>query len=140
MGIKVYRANSRIPVKIGEAVFKIAPLTQEQKVKLMEYVSMDGGSRVESLAKMSFLSVKYSLKEVSGLEFEDGSEYKLEFDSDGLVSDKSISELMNTEISQELLISCQSFMQGIPKQIINPATKEKFQNIEILTDTLPKKK
>lgn len=118
----------------------IAPLTQEQKVKLMQYISMEGGNRVENLAKMSFECVKYCLKEVSGITFEDGSEYKLEFDADGSASDKSISELMNSEISQELLISCQSFMQGIPKQIINPNTGKKFDNVEIIQEENSSKK
>lgn len=140
MAIKVWRANSRIPVKIGDAVFKIAPLTQEQKVKLMQYVSMDGGNRIESLAKMSFECVKLCLKDVSGIEFEDGSEYKLDFDSDGFVTDKSVSELMNTEISQELLSACQAFIQGIPKQVVNPSTGKKFDNIEVLTEENNSKK
>jgi hypothetical protein len=140
MAIKVHRSSSRLIAKIGEASFKLAPLSQENKVALMSYVSMDGGTRVENLAKMAFMSVKYCLKDVSGLEFEDGSEYKLEFDNDGLVSDKSISELMNTEISQELLSTCQAFMQGIPKEIINPNTKTKFDNIEILQDESSSKK
>lgn len=140
MAIKVYRANSRVSVQIGDAIFKLAPLSQDQKVQLMQYVSMDGGSRVENLAKMSFMACKFCLKDVSGISFEDGSEYKLELDADGLVSDKSVSELMNSEISQELLVACQSFMQGIPKQIVNPSTGKKFDNVEILHEESNSKK
>ena len=140
MAITVRKATDRIEIQIGDAKFKMAPLSQDQKIKLMEYVSMDGGSRVENLAKMSFLSVKFVLKEASGLVYADGSEYKLELDNDGLVSDKSISELMNTEISQELLTCSQSFMQGIPKEIINPMTKKKFENVEIISELSNSKK
>lgn len=140
MAIKVHRASSRISVKIGDAIFKMAPLSQDHRVHLMKFVEMDGGSRIENFAKMAFLSIKYCLKECSGLVYEDGSEFVLDFDSDGQLSDKSISELMNTEISQELMTACQSFIQGIPKEIINPNTKKKFDNIEILDDTSNSKK
>lgn len=139
MAIKVYRANSKISVKIGDAVFKLSPFTQEQKIELMQFVSMDGGSRIENLAKMSFMACKFAIKEVSGIVYEDGSEFKLEVDEKG-VTDKCLSELMNTEINQELLASCQALLQGVPKEILNPVNQKKFDNVEILSDSsIPKK-
>lgn len=138
MAIKVFKKTSRIPVKIGDAVFKLAPMDQEQKTELMQYISLDGGNRIENLAKISFLSCKYTIKEIEGLVYEDGSPFELSFDEKG-VSDKSLSELMNTEISQELLSACQAFLQGIPKEILDPQTKKKFKNVEILSESASKK-
>lgn len=139
MALKVYRSTSRIPVKIGDALFKLSPFTQEQKIELMQCISMDGGTRVENLAKMSFMACKFAIKEVSGIVNEDDSEFKLEFDEKG-VSTESLNTLLTLELSQELLTTCQTFIQGIPKEILNPTTKKKFENVEILPQETVSKK
>lgn len=100
---------------------------------------MDGGTRVENLAKMSFMACKFAIKEVSGIVNEDDSEFKLEFDEKG-VSTESLNTLLTLELSQELLTTCQTFIQGIPKEILNPTTKKKFENVEILPQETVSKK
>lgn len=139
MAIKVFKTSDRIPVKIGDAVFYLAPMSQEQKLDLMTCMSKEGSSQIDNLTKTSFLVMKYTIKDVKGIEYADGSPYKLEMDDKGL-TDACISELMNTEISINLILACQSFIKGVPKEILDPQTNEKLKDVEILALDNNKKK
>ncbi len=138
MAIKVYRTTDKIKVKIGETVFHLSPFSQEQKLELMQNFSNNGGEKVENLAKFTFMACKFAIKAIEGMTYEDDTPYVLEFDEKG-VSDKCLGELMNTEISMPLITACQSFLRGVPKEILDPATGEKLKDVEILSSGVSKK-
>lgn len=112
--MKVYKLTDRIPVKIDGVTFMVAPLSFEQKAEILSCKKIVKGEETEDHAKMVQLSIKYSVKSVSGLQNADGSEYQLEL-VDGVLSDACISELLSLSIQGKLATACANLMNGISK-------------------------
>lgn len=111
----VYRPSDRIPVKISELTFWLAPLTFQQKVHMEDLAMQVQGKKIVDLAQLSFLSVKYCLKILDGdIKYSDGSQFKLEFDKDGILTDDSTNDVLNLgRISLTLIKSCTAMLQDI---------------------------
>lgn len=141
MAVKVYSVNSRIPVSIGGVVFKLAPYTQAQKIEMAEFSNLEGGEYLQNASRMTFRAMKFSIKGVEGLEDGlTGEPYKLEFDESGNLTDTCVNDLLNLELSENLVLACLSFMKGVPKEITHPVTKEKLEGVEIVAQDLGLKK
>lgn len=92
----IYKPTDRIEVKIGEVRLKISPLTALQKTNLMSITKMKGGEEVADLSQMALMTLKYSVKDISGVNatFADGSEFKLDYEEDGTLSEDGLTALM----------------------------------------------
>lgn len=134
--MKIRKTTEKIPVKIGELVFKITPLSFEQKCEIQSMLATGGTTAV---LKASKLAMKYSIKEISGIQNQDGSEYNVTFDDLGL-SDEVIDDLGNTEIGDSINYVCFSLLNGVPKQFENPITKKPLEGVSFIDEgTLEKK-
>jgi len=109
----VYRVTDRIPVKVGELKFWLSPLSYEQKVNLAECTKMKGGEEVVDTSRRAFLAIKYAIKGVEGLKCPDGSDYLLSFEPSGVLSDESVSDIVQLDGWVPLAVYCVQMMNGI---------------------------
>ncbi len=143
MAVKIYKSTDRIPVQIGELVFKLAPLSYIQKMEIYSLQTKVGGASIEDAAKAAFLAIKYSLKEVIGLESAvDGSVYELEFEDDSkkALKDDCVSDIFSLEEKNTLITCMFKFIESIPKEIVDSEGKP-LAGVKILpVESLVKKK
>lgn len=111
----IYRLTDRIPVKIEGLTFWISPLSQEQKINLLECRKMEGGKEVVDGVKRALLSIKYALKKVDGLKCSDGSAYQVKLDEDGMLSQASIDEIGNLGCAPNLVSACMALLSDFSK-------------------------
>ena len=144
MAIKIYRTTDRIPVKIGELIFKVAPLSSHQKIEILSCQVSEAGTSYQNVAKATFLAVKYGVKEVEGLEYatcEDKYELKFDDPTKAALTDDCVNELLSMEYREELVMACFAFMNKIPKEIVNPTTGKPLKGVQVLkAESTDKKK
>jgi hypothetical protein len=80
--------------------------------------------------------LKYSLKEVEGIETQSGP-LKLTFDSEGL-DNESLSNVLNTPVSGDLILAAYNLSDYVPEKIINPLTRKPLEGVEIVNPFLEK--
>ena len=138
--ITVYRNTDRIKLKIHDVLFSVKPLSYKEKADITSTISLDGGMQTEDTMSSVQKIMKYSVKEVKGISYPDGTPLKLKFDDNDHLEEDSIDELLNMEITTDLTTALYGFMQGVPKQITGP-DGTKMSHIKILPfDGMPKKK
>lgn len=133
MAVKVYSVNTRIPIKIGDVTFKLSPFSQAQKIEMAEFAHFEAGQYIQNASKMTFRAIKYSVKDVEGLEDAlTGGTYQLQFDDSGCLTDEAVNDLLSIEIVEKLMVACLAMLKGIPKEIINQQTGQKMEGVEVL--------
>jgi hypothetical protein len=133
---RIYKCSDRIPVKIDSVLFKISPLTFEQKAEIQHYMLGFTTGDIRAATKGTALAVKYAVKDVKGLQDSKGKSYKLEFDGE-VLSDNCVSDLMNVAMSNKLTIVCASMVGGMPDKFTDGEGK-KLEGVEIVEDSDPK--
>lgn len=131
--MRIYSLKDRITVKIDELEFKLAPLSYKQKIEIQSLLT--SGKEFDGIAR----AIKYSVRHVSGLEDVNGEEYKIKLEAD-VLSDESLDDLMNLEISMKLHLVCAHLVSGIPSKIIHPDTGEEIEGVEIVGQEIKKKR
>lgn len=111
----VYKTTDRIPLKLGDITIWVSPLSAYQKADILSTMKMQGGVEVADGPKMALLTIKHSVKRLTGLngiKFFDGSEVTLTFDKNESLDEESLNTLMQvinysklTDIAAQLLIS-----------------------------------
>ena len=113
----IHKISDVIEYKIGPLTIKVTPLSFKQKSEINALIMMAQKSQdIIELQKASLMSVKMALKEIKGLKYADGSEWSLQFEN-GLVSDDSLDELLNLEMSAKIVEICGAFINSIPSSI-----------------------
>lgn len=110
--MKVYRTTDRIPIRMEGLTFWISPLTYSQKAEILAQVSMKGGEECQDFGRMVFLSVKYAIKKVEGLEDSEGKPYEVGFEGD-VLSDDTVNDLLQLDCNQKLTQTCANLINGI---------------------------
>jgi hypothetical protein len=123
--MKIYSLNDRITVKVGELTFKLAPLSYKQKIEIQNIF------KESKDAEGSILCLKYSVKDVEGIETLNGEKYNLSFDESGL-TDTCLNDLLNIELSPKLMIACATLVNGIPQEIVHPVTGKPLEGVKII--------
>ena len=134
--VKIYKTTDRIPVKIDTLTFKISPLSFDQKAEIQAMLISGDAMSVVKAAKTS---VKYAVKDVTGVENADGSKYQLEFEGE-VLADHCVDDLLNIDQDDKLSLVCTSFLNGIPKDFVDPQTGKKISGITIQRESSRKKK
>lgn len=134
--VKIYKTTDRLSVKIDSLKFKLAPLSFDQKAEIQSYLISGEAMAVVKAAK---LAIKYSVKDIQGVENLDGSPYELEMEN-GSVSDSCIDDLLNIDQDGKLSLVCTSMLQGIPTDFVDPQSGEKVKGISIERPSSRKKK
>lgn len=127
MARRIYKTTDRITVKIDDISIKISPLSYEAKCEIQaELIS----GQTLGIIRAAKKSMQYAIKEISGVENSDGSEYKLEFEDDRL-TESCVDDLLNIDQDNKLSFVCTRLLEGIPKDFVNPQTGEKIEGIKI---------
>ena len=116
--MKIYKTTDKIAYKLGELEIKISPLSVDDKTRLTELM-MKGQEKKDftSIMESSIYALQCALKEVNGLEYNDGKKFEIEFDQNGKVKKELIDDLMNIEQTSKLIELCASFINGIPSNL-----------------------
>lgn len=134
--VKIYRTTDKITIKIDSIVFKVSPLSFEQKSIIQS--SLIGGDTM-AIVKAAKDAIKYAVKDISGVQNMDGSAYELEFDGE-VLSDSCVDDLLNIDQHDKLSLVCTTLLNGIPKEFSDPQTGEKIKGITIERSASRKKK
>lgn len=111
--MRIYKVSDRVPVKIDDIEVKISPLTFQQKANVQaELLKAQDGNPLAVMAATR-LALKYAVKEISGVENEDGSPYQVELEN-GELSEESVDNLLNLDPSQRIELVCMTLLQGRP--------------------------
>jgi hypothetical protein len=113
----IYKITDRIPIVMGEVKVWISPLTFAQKAALGAATVLRGGKEVTDGFKAAMLSLKYSVKEIEGVQGADGNPYELDFESDGTLTDDCANELFQLECSPLLVKACAKMSNGLSDEI-----------------------
>ena len=113
--MKIFKMSDRMSLSINGVLFKLSPLSFAQKGEIHACSQMSGGVEEQDTIKMTFLAVKYTVKEIKGIVDCHDNEYELEFEGD-VLSDACVNDLLNLEICAQIGISALNFLNGIPSK------------------------
>ena len=131
MPIQIYRATDRIPFKIGDSVFYLSPLTYQQKIDFSSAQSSESGDVQVNVLDGAFKAIKFSVKDISGIEYADGKPYKLQF-KEGVLTDECVGDLLNMDATNKLIMCCASVCRSQYTDVTDPTTGEPIEGIEVL--------
>jgi hypothetical protein len=150
--MKIYTVNDRIKIKIHDDIVYISPLSLNQKAEVQACFSKYSETNdKKDLIMASFRAIKYSLKAIESAEHYEGDEYNFCFEEyiDNylpepiilkVLTDKCVTELFNTYITNELSVTALSLLNSIPKEIINPMTSKPLEGVIIINPIKEKRK
>lgn len=123
----VYRINDVIDLKINDLIVSISPLNYKVKADMQSYIMAGKPMDAASVA------LKNAIKKIKGLCLPDGSEYELEFDASGCLSDSCISDLLNIPEATKLNIVAVSLINGIPQgEFIDAETGKPLEGVKFV--------
>lgn len=124
--------TDRVSYKVDDIEISLKPMSFAEKMEVQQDMvkAVNGDMAAAMKAVVKALSV--CLKSVKGLENADGTEYELEFDADGKVSQSCIDELLNIPHSTKLTAICSAMLNGIPTQIIDPQTSKPLAGVSLI--------
>jgi hypothetical protein len=128
---RIYRKTDRIPVKIGDIVVQLAPLTIHQKTEVQQTLlqSRINGDIREATRGIT-LAIQYSLKGISGLVDSDGNPYALKFSND-ILEEECVSDLLNMEFHDKLTLVCIGLVKGVPTEFTDENGKP-IEGVEVV--------
>lgn len=129
--VRIYRTTDRIKVKVDSIVVTIAPLSVDEKAEISQFMLAGKLRDFKAAAKGTALTVKYAVKDVSGIVDQKNQPYKVAFDENGYLTDQCVSELFNLEMSGKLTEICMSLVEKIP-DVFTDAKGKKLEGVEIL--------
>lgn len=143
--MRIITSNKIIKLKFNDIEFTIKPLTQAQKLEVIEELAkhpVGTDAYLKTVVKSGMLILKKTLKSLTNVYDQDGDPWELKFDENGEVSDDSLAELATAEESSVLLTASMAFFQKYPKDgvIIDPQTQLPIEGLSILLPENAKKK
>ena len=137
--MKIYSLTDKIPVKIGDITISISPLSTIQKAEIQGLMLKTVKDPENTLPAMqaSNLCVKYSLKEIKGVEMADGTSFGLQFE-DGVLTDDCVEQLNNSELGTLLHQTCLNLLKGIPNTFVDEYGNE-LKGVEMVRPKSKKK-
>lgn len=112
---KIYRTTDKIKYKINDLEIKLSPLSFDQKTELSQLM-IEGQKDVSKAMEGTIKTIQYALKDIKGLEYDDGESFELEFDQ-GILTRESAEMLLNIDQSDTMVSLCVSFIGGVPKDL-----------------------
>lgn len=134
--VKLYKTTDKVPVKVGPITIQISALSFEQKAEIQaELVKADP----LSILRAARLAIKYSVKDVKGVEDIDGNEYQVEMENE-MLTDSCVDDVLNLDQDDKISLVCTSLLNGIPKEFVDPQSGKKIEGISIQRGPARKKK
>ena len=109
----IYSSSDRIPVRMGDVVIYISPLTHGQKIAVNSANTIRAGKEVIDGIKMAFLAIKFAVKGIEGIIDITGNKYELKFTPEGVLEDSCVDDLMGLDHAEDLAVICVKLIDGI---------------------------
>lgn len=109
---KILRLKDRVAFNLDGISIKLAPLSFQQQLDINACSRKVNGEDISDDGMKILLLVKYALKDISGLRLYDDSEYKIEFDGNGNLSDECAGEIMNMPIRENIIKAVNKIMEN----------------------------
>ena len=124
---RIYKTSDRLGVQIDDIKITLSPLSFEQKCEIQAQL-LTGNAM--DMVRAARLAMKFSVKDIDGVEDSEGNPYKLSFDN-GELSDDSIDDILNLQQQEKINLVCVSLLHGIPKELIDPNTGKQMAGVKI---------
>lgn len=105
----IYRLTDRIPVRIGEVTFWLAPLSASQKSELLSLITVKQGEERVKPMELSVRAIQFALKKIEGVQDASGETYELLVGEDGYVTRECVEEVLGLDGSDLLIRTCKHF-------------------------------
>lgn len=129
---KILKISDRIPVHIGDILFKISPLTYLQKMEIQDHMVDASGGNLKAAMAGAHKALKYAIKGVEGIEDYSGKSYELSFGEDKYLTDECVDDLLNLDQSDTLITVCAALLNGLPKkEMLHPKTGKPLEGVSI---------
>lgn len=124
--MRILRLKDRLSLKVLDTEFIISPLTKQQQSKIQEYIKFKNGEAEVDPIMTSLLTVKYSVKGLSGVKTFDDQEYQLEFADEKKteLTDECAEDLLNLECKNELIMAISAIRSGKYDKVVGADGKE----------------
>lgn len=133
--MRIYKPSDRIKIKIGDeqegVILTLAPMTRIQKQEIQNLLSESLKNELKATDAV-ILALKYAVKNIEGVEGEDGLPYKAEFDS-GMLADSSIDDLMNLPDAAKIMIVATTWTNGVPR-MFKDFKGNPLEGVEIISE------
>lgn len=126
---KVYRQTDRVTVELHDLTLKLKPLSFSEKMEIQREASKMSN---EAMLEAVKLTLKYSLKDIKGLEYDDGEEFELSYDDNSHLSEESIETILNMEHTATLLTVCGQFAVAIPEKNFKDVDGSDLKGVKII--------
>jgi len=113
----IFTQQDRIKIVIHDVSLTVKPLSYKEKLNWSNCISSQSGSQSENAMIGLALLLKSSLKNIEGITYSDGTPFALEFDEAGGLSDECVENLLNLEMTTDLITVMYSLLRGIPNEI-----------------------
>lgn len=142
----IFKSSDRVKLTIGEITLVLSPLTYGQKIEVAARtrIQKDGEQRI-NMALLAHLAIKYSLKNIVGVNNADKSKYGLSFEDknftsilgekkEAVLTDECAEELIEgLTMSPSITTIAYQLINGIPDYIEdNEGNKAKGVKLEIM--------
>ena len=132
---KVYRVTDKLPVKIGDIIFQISPLTFAQRAEIQADLTKAAKGDLSKATDASYKAIKYAVKSVENLTNIDGTPYQVTLENK-ILTDECVNDLLNLEEYMKLSAVTTNLINGVPEKICDAEGKV-IEGIELLYKTLP---
>lgn len=127
---KILKLSDRIPVTIEDVTLKLAPLCYQHKMEIQQYMIEAATGNMQSAMKGAALAIKYSVKDITGVEDYSGNKFELSFEENGSLSEECVDNLLNLSLNNKMIAVCASLLNGLPEEEMkHPVTGEKMEGI-----------
>ena len=138
MAILVRPSGHRFKLKIKagdeEVVFTLKQLTYQQKGHIQGLTTTVKSGQVNIDTSLTcFYNLKYAVKEIKGIEDENGKPYKLRFEEDGSLEDDCVDELLGTLVSDQLQYAALALSENrYPDKVMHPVLETPIEGVEVI--------
>lgn len=132
--MRIFKSTDRVKIKIDDVTITVTPFTYEQKIEVQSIMLQAAEGNIIKGIEGAKLALKYSLKEIEGVELMDGSSYELELEN-GVLTDECVEELLNSEITTKLTLISIALLTGIKSEFLDPQTGKKLEGVSLVKNS-----
>lgn len=128
----IHRITDRIKIEIDDVIITIAPLSYNNKKKVMKHMMASSKGNMDEATLAVELALKYSLKSISNVFDVNGEPYQLEFENNELTNE-CLNEIQFMEIGQKIQLVCSALIASMPSEFTDGNGKV-IEGIKILSN------
>lgn len=130
----ILRPSDKIRLQFPEGVvFTVSPLSQEARGKLRALYDTVGGEDKTNAPLVARETLRMTIKEVEGVQYADGTPFRLEFGPDGCLTEACAEEICNVSFyGDQLLIGCYRVGIGSYQSLVGEERKKILADVTVV--------